>query len=155
MSLKCGSDYRGHPARPAPNNKRNLAWPHRASAQQEPQWHPASNQAQARRTRRWTPQGSTCRCRRLTAALNARSDYKHRATLALLRRARAQQQLWRYPAGPAHNSNRNDTRQQIKRRPAALKAAASAAGRNQRRIQLIVAAASRRHFARSAYRFWR
>ena len=38
--------------------------------------------------------------------------------------------------------------------PAAFDAAASAAGgRNQRRIQLIVAAASRRHCARSAYRF--
>jgi hypothetical protein len=37
----------------------------------------------------------------------------------------AHNQLWRYPAGPAHNSNGNDTLQQIKRRPAALKAAAN------------------------------
>jgi hypothetical protein len=34
-----------------------------------PQWHPATNRAQARRTRSWTSQGSTYRCRRLSAAL--------------------------------------------------------------------------------------
>jgi hypothetical protein len=75
-SLKCGSDYRGRlghcPARPAPNKKCNgnsgVAPPGpRGRAQQE--LHPATNQAQARCTRSWTPQGSTYRCCRLWAAL--------------------------------------------------------------------------------------
>ena len=44
-----------------------------ARTQQEPQWHPATvtNQAQARRTRSWTPQGSTSRCRLVVATVQA------------------------------------------------------------------------------------